>query len=144
MTNRSRGSCGSLRRRDFLALAAASAASVVAAWPESKGEGATLPVMPGGETQAVDTGGIATEHFENARKRATEIVAKLTLQEKISQFGHDAPAIPRVGLPAFNYYGSEALHGLIHGGPITSFPPVRRTSWSVLRRQISGSEKSCN
>jgi beta-glucosidase len=103
-------------------LAAASAASVVATWPESKGEGTTLPVMLGGETQALDTGGIAMEYFENARKRATEMVAKLTLQEKISQFGHDAPAVPRVGLPAFNYYGSEALHGLIHDGPITSFP----------------------
>jgi beta-glucosidase len=122
MAKRNRGSCGALRRRDFLALATAGAVAVVTGWPESKGGGETLPAIPGGEAQPLDTGGIAREHFENARKRATAMVAKLTLAEKISQFGSTAPAVPRVGLPAFKYYGSEALHGLIHDGPITSFP----------------------
>jgi beta-glucosidase len=62
------------------------------------------------------------ENFEAARSRATGVVAKMTLEEKISQFGNTAPAIPRLNLPAFNYYASEALHGLIHAGPVTSFP----------------------
>jgi len=122
MANRSRGFRGPLGRRDFLAWAATGAASVVTGWPDSPGGSATLPVIPGGETRSLGSGGITTENFEIARKRAAEMVAKLTLQEKISQFGHDAPPIPRVGLPAFKYYGSEALHGLIHDGPITSFP----------------------
>ena len=113
---------GPVSRRDFLALATAGAAVVATAWPESKGTGDTLPAMQGGESQPLDTGGIALEHFENARKRAAAMVAKLTLAEKISQFGAHADAVPRIGLPAFNYYASEALHGLIHGGPITSFP----------------------
>jgi len=122
MAKRDRRSCGSLGRRDFLALATAGAASVMTGWPASLGGSETLLAMAGEEPRPLDTGGIAVEYFENARKRATEMVARLTLQEKISQFGHDAPAVPRVGLPAFNYYGSEALHGLIHDGPITSFP----------------------
>ncbi|MGC8551314.1 MAG: glycoside hydrolase family 3 C-terminal domain-containing protein [Phycisphaerae bacterium] len=70
----------------------------------------------------LDTGGISLANFDAARKRAAAIVAKMTLAEKITQFGTRTPAIPRIGLPGFNFYGSEGLHGLIHGGPITSFP----------------------
>lgn len=117
-----RGSCELLNRRNFLMLAAAGVASAAVGWPECKGESETLPAKPGGATPSLDTGGIAMEHFENARKRATEMVSKLTLKEKISQFGASSSAVPRVGLPAFNYYASEALHGLIHSGPVTSFP----------------------
>ena len=62
------------------------------------------------------------EHFEVARKRAAAKVARMTLEEKVSQFGDHPPAIPRLNIRAFNYYSSEALHGLIHDGPITSFP----------------------
>ena len=60
----------------------------------------------------MDIGPIAMEHFESARKRAAGIVAKMTLEEKISQFGNRVPPIPRLNLPAFNYYASEALHVL--------------------------------
>lgn len=70
----------------------------------------------------LDTGPIAMEHFEAARGRAADIAAKMTLEEKISQFGNRVPAIPRLSLPAFNYYAGEALHGLEHEGPVTSFP----------------------
>jgi beta-glucosidase len=122
MARRKGCSNGSLRRRDFLALATGGVASVVTGWPMSKGGSGTLEAMPVGEATTLDTGGIAMEYFEAARRRAAEMVGKLTLAEKVSQFGHSAPAIPRVGIPAFKYYGSEALHGLIHDGPITSFP----------------------
>ena len=122
MAKPDRGACELLSRRNFLVLAAAGAASAAVEWPGCKAESETLPVKPGGETQSLDTGGIAMEYFENARKRATEMVSKLTLKEKIPQFSDSAPAIPRVGLPAFKYSGSEALHGLIHDGPVTSFP----------------------
>ncbi len=77
---------------------------------------------PAGASDSLDIGPIAMEHFEAARSRAAGIVAKMTLDEKISQFGSKAPAIPRLNLPAFNFYASEALHGLIHEGPVTSFP----------------------
>jgi beta-glucosidase len=109
-----------LRRRDFLFLAMSGAAAVAASWPESDGLSNTVPAQA--EPQVLDTGGIALEHFEDARKRAAAIVKKLTLAEKILQFDAGAAAVPRLSLRAFSYYGAEALHGLMHSGPITSFP----------------------
>ena len=125
MEERNKVSRGVVSRRNFLALAGAGAAmAAVAGWPEGKGLGKILPAVLGEEDQAqvLDTGGIAMEHFENARKRAAAMVEKMTLAEKITQFGSTVPAVERVGLPAFKYYGSEALHGLMHDEPITSFP----------------------
>ena len=40
---------------------------------------------------------------ETARKRAKELVGKMTLEEKASQLKFDAPAIPRLGVPAYNW-----------------------------------------
>jgi beta-glucosidase len=79
---------------------------------------------PGAAGEAVKPlpGRITPQRFEEAKRRAAEIVAKLTLPEKISQLGCYAPAIERVGLPTFNYYANEALHGLNHNGPVTCFP----------------------
>lgn len=122
MAKRTHVSCGLLTRRNFLALAGAGVVTVMADLPECRGESAIAATVLGADTKPLHTGGIAMEHFDEARKRAAEIVGKLTLKEKIPQFSASAPAIPRVGISAFKYYGSEALHGLIHDGPITSFP----------------------
>lgn len=75
-----------------------------------------------GENSLEGYAGITPENFEDARQRAAAIVSKLTLDEKISQFNAQAAAVPRLGLREFNYYSSEALHGLNHVGPVTSFP----------------------
>ena len=40
---------------------------------------------------------------EEARKLAKELVGKMTLEEKASQLRYDAPAIPRLGVPAYNW-----------------------------------------
>ncbi len=122
MTERDKNSHEPVTRRDFLALATGGAALAMTGWPGKPAVGMPAQGMAAGEAVMLDTGGIAMEHFEAARKRATAMVAKMTLPEKISQFGAQSPAIPRLKIPAFNYYASEALHGLIHGGPITSFP----------------------
>jgi beta-glucosidase len=122
MAERDKESHEPVSRRDFLALATGGAALAVTGWPEKRGMAEMRADTPAGQTPSLDTGGIAMEHFENARNRAAAIVAKMTLPEKISQFGSRSPAIPRLNIRAFNYYASEALHGLIHGGPITSFP----------------------
>ena len=55
------------------------------------------------------------------RRRAAELVARMTLEEKVGQTLYDAPAIPRLGIPAYNWWG-EALHGIARAGTATVFP----------------------
>lgn len=40
--------------------------------------------------------------MEDFKERAKELVSKMTLAEKIAQMQHDAPAIERLGIPAYN------------------------------------------
>ena len=58
---------------------------------------------------------------EEARKKATELVSQMTLEEKASQLRYDAPAIKRLGIPAYNWW-NEALHGVARAGQATVFP----------------------
>ena len=57
----------------------------------------------------------------DAEARAADLVARLTLDEKASQMLHAAPAIPRLGIPAHNYW-NECLHGVARAGVATVFP----------------------
>jgi beta-glucosidase len=45
----------------------------------------------------------------------------MTLEEKAGQLKHAAPAIPRLGVPAYNWW-SEGLHGVARAGEATVFP----------------------
>lgn len=56
-----------------------------------------------------------------ARRRAKELVGQMTLEEKASQLKYDAPAIPRLGIPAYNWW-NEGLHGVARAGTATVFP----------------------
>lgn len=58
---------------------------------------------------------------DEARKRAEELVSKMTLEERASQLRYDAPAIKRLGIPAYNWWG-EGLHGVARAGTATVFP----------------------
>ena len=58
---------------------------------------------------------------EQARRKAQELVAKMTVEEAASQLRFDAPAVERLGVPAYNWW-NEALHGVARGGTATSFP----------------------
>ncbi|GLB29305.1 glycosyl hydrolase [Lacrimispora amygdalina] len=58
---------------------------------------------------------------KEARKRAEQLVANMTLEEKASQLRYDAPPIRRLGIPAYNWW-NEALHGVARAGTATSFP----------------------
>ena len=55
-----------------------------------------------------------------ARQRDIDLVGRMTLREKVSQLVNGARAIPRLGVPAYNWW-SEALHGVIGHGT-TEFP----------------------
>ncbi|MCR5526905.1 MAG: glycoside hydrolase family 3 C-terminal domain-containing protein [Lachnospiraceae bacterium] len=58
---------------------------------------------------------------KEASKLAEELVGKMTLEEKASQLRYDSPAIPRLGIPAYNWW-NEALHGVARAGTATVFP----------------------
>src|SRR5579862_5023659 len=53
--------------------------------------------------------------------RVDDLVSRMTLQEKIGQMINGAPAIPRLGIPRYEWW-SEALHGVLKPAPCTSFP----------------------
>jgi beta-glucosidase len=81
---------------------------------------ATLALLGG----VADATGGATPAYLNpylpAAQRAADLVHRMTLPEKASQLVNAARAIPRLGVPAYNWW-SEALHGVMVNGT-TEFP----------------------
>src|SRR5688572_26128629 len=53
--------------------------------------------------------------------RVDDLVARMTLEEKISQMVNQAPAIERLGVPEYSWW-SEGLHGVARAGLATVFP----------------------
>lgn len=58
---------------------------------------------------------------EEARKKAEALVADMTLEEKAEQLKYGAPALKRLGIPAYNWW-NEGLHGVARAGQATIFP----------------------
>src|SRR4029077_10681954 len=57
----------------------------------------------------------------SVERRAEDIVARMTLEEKVSQIGHTSDAAPRLGIPEYNWW-NEGLHGVARAGDATVFP----------------------
>lgn len=57
----------------------------------------------------------------NFEERAKDLVANMTLEEKVFQTLYTAPAIERLGVKAYNWW-NEALHGVARAGVATVFP----------------------
>jgi len=53
--------------------------------------------------------------------RVFDLVSKLSLEEKVSLLGYNSKAIPRLGIPAYNWW-NESLHGVARAGIATIFP----------------------
>jgi beta-glucosidase len=53
--------------------------------------------------------------------RVDDLVSRMTLEEKVSQMMNAAPAIPRLGIPQYDWW-NEALHGVAFSGVATVFP----------------------
>ncbi len=68
---------------------------------------------------------IANAPFRNpalpVEERVKDLVSRMTLEEKVSQMVHTAAAIPRLGIPEYNWW-SEGLHGAAREGYATVFP----------------------
>ena len=54
-------------------------------------------------------------------RRVDDLVGRMTLEEKALQMNDQAPAIPRLGVPEYNWW-NEALHGVARSGLATVFP----------------------
>ena len=54
-------------------------------------------------------------------QRVDDLIRHMTLDEKVRQMQNDAPAIPRLGIPHYDYW-NEAVHGIARGGEATVFP----------------------
>ena len=72
---------------------------------------------------------------EKARGRAHALVAQMTLEEKMSQLVYGAPAIERLGIPAYNWW-NEGLHGVARAGVATSFPQAIALAAMFDREEI--------
>src|SRR5579872_3683204 len=72
-------------------------------------------------------------------KRVDALVSAMTLDEKVNQMENHAAAIPRLGVPEYDYW-SEGLHGIARSGYSTLFPQAigLAATWDpVLQHQIA-------
>jgi beta-glucosidase len=73
-----------------------------------------------------------TQAPSTAEQRAAKLVSQMTLEEKAGQIQHRAPAIPRLGIPSYNWW-NEGLHGVARAGEATVFPQAigMAASWNT-------------
>ncbi|HVG27276.1 MAG TPA: glycoside hydrolase family 3 C-terminal domain-containing protein [Acidobacteriaceae bacterium] len=56
-------------------------------------------------------------------QRVNDLVGRMTLEEKVEQMRDHSPAIPRLGVPKYDWW-NEGLHGVAFAGAATNFPQV--------------------
>lgn len=86
----------------------------------------TLPTTPPATAEPIETkdpGELPLYQDTNFtfEERAADVVSRMTLEEKASQFTDETPSIPRLEVASYNYW-KEALHGVARQGKATSFP----------------------
>jgi beta-glucosidase len=66
------------------------------------------------------------------KDRVDDLISQMTVEEKVCQMVHDAPAIERLGVPAYNWW-NECLHGVGRAGIATVFPQAigLAATWNV-------------
>src|SRR5581483_12020529 len=73
-------------------------------------------------------------------QRVDDLVSRMTVEEKVSQLAHIADGIPRLGVPAYDWW-NEGLHGVARAGTATVFPQaigMAATFDEPLVHQIAG------
>src|SRR2546423_13819515 len=73
-------------------------------------------------------------------QRVHDLVSRMTLEEKASQMKDVAPGIPRLGIPAYNWW-NEGLHGVARAGRATVFPQAigLAATWdTALMHRVAG------
>src|SRR5215217_8018450 len=69
-------------------------------------------------------------------QRVNDLISRMTLEEKVSQMMNAAPAIPRLGIPEYDWW-NEALHGVAISGIATVFPQAIGLGATFKPRLIS-------
>ena len=67
-------------------------------------------------------------------QRAADLVHRMTLAEKASQMQNNSAAVPRLNVPAYQWW-SEALHGVINQG-VTEYPEPIGLAATSMRREF--------
>jgi beta-glucosidase len=83
--------------------------------------GAGLFLVIWGWAQKPSSVPIYEDPAQPLEKRLDDLVSRMTLEEKVSQMMNAAAAIPRLDIPAYNWW-SEGLHGVARAGLATVFP----------------------
>lgn len=80
-------------------------------------------IMSTGVTSAQNTQENMLFRDENAQihDRIMDLLARLTIEEKVDLLRATSPEIPRLGIDKY-YHGNEALHGVVRPGNFTVFP----------------------
>jgi len=107
-----------------------------------------LAFIPGNKSKEVSFEEVKPIYLNTTysfEERAADLVSRMTLEEKQSLLGNTMPAIPRLGINAYNVWG-EALHGVVamfnpNAGAATSFPSSASlgSSWDPLLMQREAS-----
>jgi beta-glucosidase len=112
----------------WIAVLSASALALIAsrapAAPATATPATAAPAAAASPAPAAPASGATPLYLDTSHsfeERATDLVSRMTLEEKISQLQNDAPAIPRLNVPAYEWW-SEALHGVARAGAATVFP----------------------
>jgi beta-glucosidase len=65
-------------------------------------------------------------------ERVRDLISRMSLAEKVQQMRNATPAIPRLGVSAYNYW-NECLHGVARAGVATVFPQAigMAATWDV-------------
>jgi beta-glucosidase len=73
------------------------------------------------ETSTSDLNPVYRDPTRPIEEHVDDLISRMTLEEKISQMVHDAPAIERLDIPKYNWW-NECLHGVGRAGVATVFP----------------------
>ncbi|MET0247481.1 MAG: glycoside hydrolase family 3 C-terminal domain-containing protein [Sphingomonas sp.] len=109
---------------------------LAASWGALLLAGTAIPALPAHAQRDAPS---ATE--KKADALASALVGRMTLDEKIDQLLNTAPAIPRLDVPAYNWW-TESLHGALGSLPTTNFPEpigLAATFDAPLVQQVAGS-----
>lgn len=111
-----------ISRRQFLKKGLAAGTSLIIA---ACGENTSAPALDERQVATLPDptpdGPIYLDQTRPIEERVNDLLSRMSLEEKISQMGSDAPAIERLEIPKYNWW-NEALHGVGRAGLATVFP----------------------